>query len=84
MCRRGGGSGGGVGSQLKRRGGAYQVSSWWSAGALLQGFEALDDFLHEGLVGSPLRHHFLQLGRQILKQEADVLFLEIFPYPRWL
>jgi hypothetical protein len=59
---------------------------WWSAGELLQGVEALDDALHEGLIGGPLRHDFLQLGRQIVKHEADVIafVLEIFPDRRWL
>ena len=44
--------------------------------------------LHEGLVGGPLRHHFLQLGRQIFKQEAEViavsLLLEVVRHRRWL
>ena len=61
---------------------------WQMVERCSRGVEALDDVLPEGLVGGPLRHHFLQLGRQILKQEADViassLVLEIVPHRRWL
>ena len=98
MGWRGGGGEGAAGCRLKRRAWSGEAGRpclrvdhggrWWRAGALLQGVEALDDFLHEGLVGGPLRHHFLQLGRQILKQEVDVitasLVLEIVPHRRWL
>ena len=46
----------------------------------------MDEALHEGLVGGLLRHHILELGRQILEEEGGVaiLVLEIIPHRTWL